>query len=557
MDQKQERHDDQSNDDGEEQERDLVEAYVAKHALEATLNDVMNRMMVTRPEDPCLMLSSLLYERATAKRGILFVQVEQVMDALGEPTVFVRLHTGKGVFEGCCAAEAGGITDHDYAKQSPNVDELGADVSISRRRYNGKGFVKIAASAQTLLTEKLVNQDPTDQKPLDIMLQDLETRLGRNVCLATSLALCQAGAKYLELPLRDYVSKLQGLLPANQRIPMPLFSIVNGGRYASTHLRIQEVMLMPTSATSFADALEIAVEFQSAFKARLDTLGVGFTNCGAFGGLTPQFQSLKDLFPVLRAAQDDLQVRLKDTTEHVLSPLRIDFGVDFAASEYAAPVRAESPDSSESPRSFTYNTDWWVPGSNPALKSSGELVDILHDSIKELELTTIVDPFDAGDIKSFATLHSTENDNVVAVEGVVHDEAGDGVKDVDGLGGDVDCRVQIVGRAVVERHELTAVSEAHACNTVLLVPHQFPTVSQLLQAISNAHNLGLVVILEAAAGQFGDAEVLVALAIGTGLGQVKFGGVLGAAAQDRYRKLVLESQEPGAPPFVGANAFRR
>ncbi|POM59831.1 Enolase-like protein, partial [Phytophthora palmivora] len=83
MPQQQDPREDKDEDEEEEQvrERDLVEAYVAEHALESSLNDVINQVVASRPEDPFVMLSSLLYARATAKRGIFFVQVSDVLDA--------------------------------------------------------------------------------------------------------------------------------------------------------------------------------------------------------------------------------------------------------------------------------------------------------------------------------------------------------------------------------------------------------------------------------------------------------------------------------------------
>jgi len=577
-------HDQDEEEEDQVRERDLVEAYVAEHALEASLNDVINQVVASRPEDPFLMLSSLLYARATAKRGIFFVQVCEVLDAAGDPTVLVRLHTGKGVFEGCCSAEAGGITDRECAANAQALDEdsngVGgavASVPPGKQRYGGRGFVRIAAAAQELLTEKLASTEPTDQAALDAILMDLEATVGRNVCLATSLAVCQAGAKYAELPLREYVAKLQELPPEHQCVPMPLFSVVNGGKYASNKLFAQEVLLTPTSAASFGDALQIAVEFSTALRSQLEARGIGFTNRGAFGGFAPQLQTLAEVFQVLRAALDDVRARLEDPDAQAISPasaspLRVDFGVEFAASEFVVPPAktdsdsvGQNEDDLDTPRSFTYNTDKWVPGSSGALKTSDELLDIMRSSVKELELTTVVDPFDPGDIKSFAALHSTENDvdsSAVAAGDPADAGAADGgapmVKEGAGLGGDPNCRVQVVGCSVVEHHGLSALNEERACNTVLLVPHQFPTMSRLLQAITNAQHLGLAVMLGASSGQPGaDAEVLAALAMGAGVGQVKFGGVLGAESMDRYRTMLLESQEPDAPPFVGAGAYRR
>ncbi|KAL3660993.1 hypothetical protein V7S43_014008 [Phytophthora oleae] len=556
--QQQDPRDDQDEDEEEEQarERDLVEAYVAEHSLESSLNDVINQVVASRPEDPFLMLSSLMYARATAKRGIFFVQVTEVPDASGEPTVLVRLHTGKGVFEGCCSGEVGGVTDRECSANTQDFDEI-ATISPSKLRYGGRGFASIAATAQEVLTEKLGNLEPTDQGKLDHILHDFETTVGRNVCFATSLAICQAGAKYAELPLREYVAKLHELPAENQCIPMPMFSVVNGGKYASNKLFAQEVLMTPTSAVSFVDALQIALEFTTAVHAQLEARGVGFTNRGAFGGFAPQLQTLAEVFQVLRSALDDVRERLEDPDGRVISPpsaspLRVDFGVDFAAFEFAVEATEQNEDN-ETPSS-TYNTDRWVPGPSGAFKSSDELLDIIRSSIKELELSTVVDPFDAGDVKSFSALHSTEND----LDGGADPGEASTLKEGAGLGGDPSCRVQIVGRAVVERHGLAVLNEERACNTVLLVPHQFPTVSKLLEAIANAQQFGLAVILGASAGQPGaDAEVLTALAMGTGIGQVKFGGVLGADALDRYRKLLLESQEQGAPPFVGAQAYRR
>ncbi|KAJ8578860.1 hypothetical protein ON010_g343 [Phytophthora cinnamomi] len=581
MPQQQDFHDVQDEDEEEEQvrERDLVEAYVAEHSLESSLNDVINQVVASRPEDPFLMLSSLLYARATAKRGIFYVQVSEVLDAAGAPTVLVRLHTGKGVFEGCCSAEARGITDRECGAQQQELDADGnavgdtiMEVPAKKQRYGGRGYVKIAATAQELLIEKLVNTEPSDQSALDNILEGLEAAVGRNVCLATSLAIYQAGAKYAELPLREYVAKLQELPPENQCVPMPLFSVVNGGKYASNKLFAQEILMTPTSAVSFADALQIAVEFNSALHAQLETHGVGFTNRGAFGGFAPQLQTLAEVFQILRAALDDVRVRLEDPDGYVIapasvSPLRVDFGVDFAASEFVLQQTHSNSDGADqneedndTPRSFTYNTDQWVPGSSGALKSSDELLNITRSSVKELEITTVVDPFDAGDIKSFAALHSAENDvdGSAIGAGDPADTTKGGGKEAAGLGGDPNCRVQIVGRNVVERYGLAVLNEERTCNTVLLVLHQFPTVSRLLQAIMNAQHLGLAVVLGASAGQLGaDAEILTALAMGSGVGQVKFGGVLGAECLDRYRKLLLESQDHGAPPFVGARAYRR
>ncbi|KAG7397537.1 hypothetical protein PHYBOEH_000540 [Phytophthora boehmeriae] len=569
--------DDDDEEDEQVRERDLVEAYVAEHSLESSLNDVINQVVASRPEDPFLMLSSLLYARATAKRGIFYVQVCEVLDASGEPTVLVRLHTGKGVFEGCCCAEAGGIKDSQCSSRGLGDDsnDVGARIPSSKQRYGGRGYTKIAAIAQERLMEKLVGQEPTEQGTLDDILQALEAIVGRNVSLAASLAICQAGAKYADVSLREHISRLQELPSESLCVPMPIFSIVNGGNYASNKLFAQEILLTPTSAVSFADALQIGVEFNIALREQLEARGIGFTNYGAFGGFAPQLQTLEEIFQVLRSVLDGVRTRLEDPEGCVIStgsasPLRVDFGVDFAAPEFAQTVRTDSDAASQeeeenTPRPSTYNMDRWVPGSSGSVKTGDEFFNIVRNSVKELEITTVVDPFDANDVKSFAALNSAENDNdggaqptADLVDANGSTENGSLAKDGISLGGDPNCRVQIVGRSIVDRYGLAALNDERACNTVLLAMHQFPTVSRLLQAITNAQHLGFAVILGTSAGQLGtDTAILTALAMGAGIGQVKFGGLVGAECLDRYRSLLLASQEPGAPPFVGAGAYRR
>ncbi|TMW57595.1 hypothetical protein Poli38472_003520 [Pythium oligandrum] len=539
-------------DDSEVRERDLVEAYLQEHALETELNQVINQVVADRPEDPFLVLSSLLYVKATAKRGIVHVEVKEVLDGLGLPGILVRLHTGKGVFEASIPSSVLGLPDIPEV-----VDEFAPTIPEDKQRYGGCGYKLRAEQAQVLLIEKLVDLEPTDQAAIDSILTRLEPDIGRNICLAASIAVCKAAAKYAELPLFEYIAMLLELPLENVCIPMPQFSVVNGGKYASNKLFVQEIFVAPVSATSFADALQLGTEFNRSLRVQLDERGVGFSNTGAFGGFAPQMQTLAETFQTLRAAVDDTRTRIEAAGAAALlldptsiTPLRFEFGIDFAASEFVELSTAGGgADPDEATRTtFTYNTDKWVTGSSGGLQNSDGMLLMVRSLIRELNVTSVVDPFDGGDIKAFAGLFSSELDRE-------EDESEAAPRRM--IGGDPNCRLQIVGDTLAQEHGLDTISDERAANTILLQLHQFTTVSRALETITDARRLGLSIILGVTASQAtSEGSFVAALAIGAGIGQVKFGGLSASDCVERYNQLLLASEEPNAPGFV-ASAYRR
>lgn len=607
-------------DDQEEQarERDQVEAYVGEHALERTLTDLLNDVVADRPADPLLALSSLLLARSTASaRGILHVQLVPLLvpahQRSSSTSTLVRIHTAKGVFTATCSAGSGD------------------GVWLDGKRAEGSKTKPIDYVAlNEAVNEALGGLDPTDQHVIDEALERLavperpannseeitETTLPRHVSLACSLAVCQAGAKFAERPLRHHVAVLAGhditnASDASSCVPMPLFSVINGGAIAANKLFAQEVFVAPVSAVSFSDALAIGTAFHHALRAQLDARGAGFSNVGAFGGFAPQLQSLAEVFQLLRAALDDTRAELASQVSRgegedgvisiasetdgdpsraspaSVSPLEITFGVDFAASEFVLgpvvlPVKqtdspaegtteatdegseppvegtGDDPDTRAAslppgPPAFTYDTDKWVPGSSGTFKASGELLEIVNSSILELSLASVVDPFAASDVGHMAALVSTiEQDTTSSSLGISDADVPPPVSS------------QVVARSpllpqyasdtsasVASRIE--ALASARACDAVALELRQFTTLSQLLEAITTAQRFGLGVVFGASAGDAAeDGEMLAAIALGAGnVKQVKFGGLLSAESVDRYNRVLLASLEPDAPPFAG------
>ncbi|DAZ97594.1 TPA: hypothetical protein N0F65_002213 [Lagenidium giganteum] len=540
----------------EVRERDLVEAYLGEHALEQSLNDVINQVVADRPEDPFLVLSRLLYAKATSQKGIFYVQVQEILDARGQPTVLVQLHTGKGVFDATVSGCTGGLPD-----KLPVIEDQPM-LPLTKQRHGGKGYRKRADKAQNALNDKLAGMEPTEQSVIDSILLALEPEVGRNICVATSVAVCKAGAKYAELPLHEYIAKLLEMPTENMCIPMPMFSIINGGKLASNKMFIQEVTIAPSSALTFADALQIGAEFTNLVKEQLDTRGLGFSNSGAFGGFTPQVQVLSEVFLFLRGAYDEIRSRYDGAahgmTKGSVSPLRIEFGLDVSADEFLAPVVAAAPtpeggDEADTRTTFSYNTDKWVQGSSGVAKSSEEMLDMIRGNVRELEITSVVDPFARGDVKTHTALYIAE-----------HDQDTLGTVDTDGsegggrkvVGGDPNCKLQIVSRKLHELHGLENVLQERACNTIALQLEQHPSLTRALEAVLDARRLGVAIILSAQSGGITDGNFLASFAVGAGIGQVKFGGLASAECVERYNQLLLIADDELAPGFVNAS-YRR
>lgn len=587
--------DDAGEQDEQLRERDLVENYLSDHALEQTLTDLLNSVVADRPADPLLALSSLLLARSTATaRGILHVELSPVLAPVAQqsiPAVLVNVHTAKGVFSSKCAA---GKVDNVPPREKSEVytDYL--------------GWIEA-------LNEALVGLDPTEQNTVDEILARLSTpstpqeqannvdlpaiTLPRHVALACSLAVCQAGAKLGDKPLREHLAALAGVDPAidmsSLSVPMPTFSVVNGGAIAANKLFAQEILMTPVSAVSFSDALAIGAAFHQALRKQLDTRGSGFSNAGGFGGFAPQLQSLAEVFQLLRAAVEDTRAILASSTttnedeyseggddsindpfrvsQSSISPLEVTFGVDFAASEFvlaaqALPVKSEETSeeaavSSGSPpaiNSYTYDTDKWVIGSSGTLKTSAELLEIVRSAVSELSLASVIDPFAAQDVGSMtALIASVEQDTQEAAVVVAEGETAPQCPQIavrDALFA-CDSRVN-AGEAskplsIAARIELLA--SERACDAVVFELRQFTTISELMDAFSAAQRFGVSVSFGASMGDgVGDAEFLAALSMsGCGIRQVKFGGLLAAECVDRYNRILLGSLETDAPPFIG------
>ncbi|KAF0683497.1 Aste57867_24449 [Aphanomyces stellatus] len=485
-------------------EKELIEEYLAQHGLETSLNVFINQVVRDRPSDPYLVLAGLLQNRATSGNGIFSISAREVIDANGLPTLQASVHTSKGRFDGATSAATAAIYDTDEVT-----------------RFRGKG---VRARDLALYVQHLLEGvDPCEQASCDEKVASMEEKIGRQACLALSIAICKAGAMHNDVPLFEYIATLADVPIESACIPVPIFSLLHGGTFGSNKMYIQEITAQPMGCLSFQEALRWGCELQLVLKDLLDAKGMGYSNRGVFGGYVPLVNTTDEALVLMAEAVKKLHETLQPTD------MTIGVGVHVAAHAFATPSDGDC----------VYNLDKWIPGSKGLNKSGDDLLEITREWVRQHNLKSIVDPFDARDVKIAGALTRAENE-----------VAGIG----DTIGGDPTVKLQVVGHAML-RLGLETLHEERAVNTVLLHLSEFSSITAVLKAVTQARVLGLSIIVGCDAGTPDDTFV-VDFAIGIGCGQVKFGGLLAADAVARYNRLAGFLEDPRAPPYSGAT-FRR
>src|ERR1700722_11330963 len=211
----------------------------------------------------------------------------EILDSRGNPTVEVEVLLESGA-SGRAAVPSGASTGAHEAVELRD----GGD------RYGGKGVLQAVAHVNTEISRALVGHEGLDQRGLDATLVDLDgttnkSRLGANALLGVSLAVAHAAAAEVGLPLYRYVGGANAHL-----LPVPMMNVINGGAHADNNVDIQEFMIVPVGAASFAEALQWGAETYHRLKTLLHERGLS-TAVGDEGGFAPNLPSNEDAVTVL------------------------------------------------------------------------------------------------------------------------------------------------------------------------------------------------------------------------------------------------------------------
>jgi enolase len=421
---------------------------------------------------------------------IELVRAREILDSRGNPTVEVEVGLLDGSF-GRAAVPSGASTGEFEAVELRD----GGD------RYLGKGVQGAVVNVHETIAPALLGLDATQQRAIDHLLLELDgsddkSNLGANAILGVSMAVAKAAAQASGLPLYAYLGG-----PSAHLLPVPMMNILNGGSHADSNVDVQEFMIAPVGAATFAEALRSGTEVYHQLKKVLKAEGLA-TGLGDEGGFAPNL-------PENRAA---LELIVRAIEEAGYAPGGdIALAMDVAASEY------------------------------------------YHDGVYDL----------AGEGRQMSSAEHAEwiaslvaDFPIVSVEDGMDEEDWDGWKALSGAIGD---RCQLVGDDlfVTNVTRLQRGIDLGVANSVLVKVNQIGTLTETFTTVETAHRAGYTNMVSHRSGETEDTTIA-DIAVAVNAGQIKTGAPARSDRVAKYNQLLRIEEELGdVARYAGATAFAR
>ena len=415
------------------------------------------------------------------------IRAREIIDSRGNPTVEadVLLRSGK---LGRAAVPSGASTGSREAVELRDGD---------RTRYLGKGVQKAVANVNGEIRDALLGTDALDQESVDQTMIELDgsdnkSRLGANALLSVSLATAHAAANEQGRPLYEIIGD-------GRVLPVPMMNIINGGAHADNNVDIQEFMILPVGARSFAEAMQYGAEIFHTLKSVLRRKGLN-TAVGDEGGFAPDLPSNEAaLQTILEAIEEAGYDAGKD----------VYLGLDVASSEFH--------------EDGSYNLT-----SEGRRFDAGEFADYLAVLTDKYPIISIEDGMAEADWEGWATLTKRLGE-----------------------------RVQLVGDDLfVTNTEILArgIGESIA-NSILIKPNQIGTLTETLAAIRMADEAGYSAVVSHRSGETED-NTIADIAVGTAATQIKAGSLSRSDRIAKYNQLLrIEERLDDAASYAGTSAF--
>lgn len=417
------------------------------------------------------------------------VCAREILDSRGNPTVEVDVLLDDGTV-GRAAVPSGASTGVHEAVELRDGD---------KDRFGGKGVSKAVDNVNDTIADAIIGLDPTRQVEIDEAMIRLDGtsnkgRLGANAILGVSLAVAKAAALSIGLPLYQYLGGVNA-----KELPVPMMNILNGGAHADNNVDIQEFMIMPVGADSFAEALRINAEIYQALKKVLKDKGLA-TAVGDEGGFAPNLDSNEEALQVIVEAIK--KAGYKPGKEVMLA-------IDTAASELFEDGK--------------YN----LKGEG-VVKTSAEMVEW------------------------YAAL--CDKYPIISIEDGLAEDDWDGWKQLtDALGK----KVQLVGDDlfVTNVERLKKGIEMGVANAILIKLNQIGTLTETLDAIEMAKRAGYTAIVSHRSGETEDTTIA-DVVVGTNAGQIKSGAPCRTDRVAKYNQLLRIEEDLGAAAqYNGMDVF--
>ncbi len=419
------------------------------------------------------------------------VLAREVLDSRGNPTIEVEVVLDDGSF-GRAMVPSGASTGAFEAVELRDGDA---------GRYLGKGVLRAVMNVNETIASEIVGMDATDQRMIDMTLLALDgtgnkANLGANAILGVSLAVAKAAAESTELTLYSYIGGANAYT-----LPVPMMNILNGGAHADNNVDLQEFMIMPVGALTFAEGLRWCVEIYHTLKKVLHDRKLG-TGVGDEGGFAPNLGSNEEALQIISEAVELAGYKLGE---------QIRFALDPAATEIYDAERGV----------------YTLAGEGREL-SSAEMVDFWAD---------LVDRYP-----------------IVSLEDGMAEEDWDGWKMLTDRVGD---RVQLVGDDlfVTNTERLRKGIDMGVANSILIKVNQIGSLTETLEAIEMAKRAGYTCVISHRSGETSDTTIA-DIAVAVNAGQIKTGAPARSDRVSKYNRLLrIEEELCESSVYPGMDAF--
>ena len=421
---------------------------------------------------------------------IVDITAREILDSRGNPTLEVDVLLEDGA-TGRAAVPSGASTGAHEAVEKRDGD---------KSRYNGKGVLQAVEAVNGELFDALSGFEAEDQRRLDAAMIELDgtenkSRLGANAILGVSLAVAKASAVSAALPLYRYVGGVSARV-----LPTPLMNIINGGAHADNPIDIQEFMIVPAGADTFADGLRMGAEIFHALKKQLKDAGHN-TNVGDEGGFAPNLASAEEALAFIIKAGE--AAGYKPAEDFWLA-------LDVASTE------------------FFKDGKYVLAGEGKTLDAAG-MVDYLAGLCGKFPIVSIEDGCAEDDFDGWAELTAR-----------------------------LDETCQLVGDDLFVTNPMRladGIGQGLA-NSILVKVNQIGTLSETLDAVHMAQRASYTAVMSHRSGETEDSTIA-DLAVATNCGQIKTGSLARSDRLAKYNQLLrIEEALGDQAVYAGASFIR-
>ncbi len=414
----------------------------------------------------------------------------QILDSRGNPTVECEVTLDDGTV-GRAAVPSGASTGIYEA----------CELRDGETAYLGKGTLRAVANINTEIAEELLGMNALDQPAIDQMLIELDgtenkSRLGANAILAVSLACARAAAESLGMPLYTYLGGVNA-----KTLPVPMMNILNGGAHANNNVDIQEFMIMPVGAPTFAEGLRMCAEVFHTLKTVLKENGTPAPGVGDEGGYAPNLKKDEDALKVIVQAIE--KAGYQPGTDFMIA-------MDGAVSEW-----------------YQEDGTYYLPKAKKTM-TRAQMVAMWKKFVDHYPIISIEDGMGEEDWEGWAMLTKA-------------------------LGS----RVQLVGDDlfVTNTARLKKGIELRVANSILIKVNQIGTLTETLDAIETAHRAGYTAVISHRSGETEDTTIA-DLSVALNAGQIKTGAPSRTDRVAKYNQLLrIEEELDTAAKYPGKSAF--